>query len=310
MHKKFEKTEAFSPAGITSFFEICDRRDDGTLIEDPIRIGARGGGFIIDKGVRTKVSVRDSTKNRIKIAINNKNAPRAETTKAVVKSFLDRVRQNHEVKIEHLIEVPMASGYGTSGAGAISTALALNQILNLGMTYNEIGRISHIAEIECKTGLGGVGPLMIGGCVLTTKSGAPGFNVIDRIPLSSDYKIVSLYFGQILTKKTLGKDHYKSRINEAGRNALNSIMKKPTIENFMNSSKNFAQEIGLSTNEIAKAISLLEKAGAIGATQNMIGEAVHSIVKEDSLEHVIESVKEIGKGVIVTSIDNVGARLL
>ena len=310
MHKSFEKAEAFSPAGISSFFEICDERADGTPIKDPTYIGSRGGGFVIEKGVYTKTSARHSSKNQIEITINGKDAPRAETTKFVIWEFLKRSKQNYEIKIEHRIDVPMASGYGSSGAGALSTALALDQILNIGLTYNEMGVIAHIAEIENKTGLGTVGPLMIGGCVLTTKSGAPGFNVIDRIALKPNYSIVSVYFGHILTKEVLVKQNLKSKINESGKKTLNSILKKPTIENFMNSSKKFAQEIGFLTDKSARAIRLLEKAGAIGATQNMIGDAVHCIVEEDYEDRIIDSIKEFGNKLIVSRIANTGARLL
>ena len=52
-----KRVTAFSPAGISSFFEICDRSPDGKLIADPERVGARGGGFSPDKGVSTEVIV-------------------------------------------------------------------------------------------------------------------------------------------------------------------------------------------------------------------------------------------------------------
>ena len=94
MQKSFEKAEAFSPAGISSFFEICDKRADGTPIKDPKHIGSRGGGFVIEKGVYTKASARDSHKNQIEITINGKDAPEAGTTKAVVQEFLKRSKQN------------------------------------------------------------------------------------------------------------------------------------------------------------------------------------------------------------------------
>ncbi len=310
MHKKFEKAEAYSPAGITSFFEICDEKLDGSLIENSLLVGARGGGFVITKGVLTRAFVRESTKNKINISINGRDSPKADTTQAVVRKLLEKTEYNYEVKVEHHVEVPIGSGYGSSGAGALSAALALNQALGLGLTYNELGRIAHVAEVECRTGLGTVGPLMLGGCVLTTKSGAPGFNIIDRIPLNSSYKIVSIHFGQILTKKVITKQNAKSKINEWGSNAMSTVLEKPTIENFMSASKKFAEKIGLLTDRVTKAISAMENAGAIGATQNMIGEAAHSIVEEDNINKVVDSVRKIGNSVIIANIDSAGARLL
>ena len=52
-----KKAKAFSPAGISSFFEICDRTLEGSLITNLEHVGARGGGFVIEKGVLTEVCV-------------------------------------------------------------------------------------------------------------------------------------------------------------------------------------------------------------------------------------------------------------
>jgi len=39
------KAKAFCPAGISGFFQICDKEPDGKPITDLERIGARGGFF-------------------------------------------------------------------------------------------------------------------------------------------------------------------------------------------------------------------------------------------------------------------------
>ena len=49
------ETSAFSPAGISSFFEILDRQPDGRPFKDLSYAGARGGGFVISRGVLTRV---------------------------------------------------------------------------------------------------------------------------------------------------------------------------------------------------------------------------------------------------------------
>ncbi len=70
---------AFAPAGISSFFEICDTLEDGKPITDPQRIGARGGGFVIEKGVTTEVSVasagkeQDTSRNKWATHIRSRN---------------------------------------------------------------------------------------------------------------------------------------------------------------------------------------------------------------------------------------------
>ena len=79
-----KRVRAYCPAGITSFFEICDRNPDGTPIVDPERIGAKGGGFSPDKGVLTEVSVAEAEEKKVQVFINGESCPEAETTKTVV----------------------------------------------------------------------------------------------------------------------------------------------------------------------------------------------------------------------------------
>ena len=158
--------KAFSPAGISSFFEICDKTSDGKTIRDLERVGARGGGFVIDKGVHTRVEVWEAKNASIETFINGKLAPEAETSRTVAESLLAKTDEKHKVTITHTVEVPIGAGFGSSAGGALGTALALSAALDLKLTYDQLGRIAHVAEIKCKTGLGTVGPIMLGGCIL------------------------------------------------------------------------------------------------------------------------------------------------
>lgn len=303
---------AFSPAGISSFFEICDRDKRGHLIENPLRIGAHGGGFVISKGVHAKVEVKEAEANRISVYINGKFAPEAKTSETVVKKILSRVEGAYEVRVEHDVEVPIGAGYGASGAGALAVGLALNEALGLRLTYNEVGKIAHVAEVECKTGLGTVAPLMLGGAVLTVKSGGPGFCLIDRIPLKPNYRIISGYFGPIATKTVLASPRVMGRVNRFGRRTLNQILEDTSIQNFMASCKKFAAEVGLMSSRVRRLIDAMEKAGAIGATQNMVGEAAHALVDEERVEKVVEAVGRLmsSEKIYIAKIDLAGARLI
>jgi len=50
--------KAFAPAAISSFFEIYDTEGNKPII-DLEKMGARGGGFGLQKGVLTKVAIRE-----------------------------------------------------------------------------------------------------------------------------------------------------------------------------------------------------------------------------------------------------------
>ena len=95
-------SKAFSPAGISSFFEICDRTADGKPITNLERVGARGGGFGIGKGVLTEVSVSDAEKTDVEVYINRKPFPEAETTRTVVRMLLNKVSETYSVVVKHL----------------------------------------------------------------------------------------------------------------------------------------------------------------------------------------------------------------
>jgi pantoate kinase len=306
------ETSAFSPAGISSFFEIRDRRPDGRPFKDPSYAGARGGGFVISRGVLTRVRLKRVDKSRISVRINNRAAEHAKTTISAVKRLLQISDERYEVAVEHHVEVPIGAGYGASAAGSLSAALAFSDGANLGMSVNEVGQIVHQAEIANGTGLGTVGPILTGGFILTRKSGGPGIAVIDRLPVSQRLRVISACFGPISTRKALGSRDLRRKVNALGREAFRSIVADLRPGNFMRASKKFAYGLGLMSPETAQLIELMEAAGAVGATQNMLGQAVHAIVDEDMARGILTAVKRRfpKTQAFMCSLDFAGARLL
>jgi len=306
-----KRARAFSPAGVSSFFEICDRTPDGKLIADPERIGARGGGFALNKGVSTEVRVAGAEERRIQVFINGECCPEAETTKSVVEMLTAKVPENYSVTVVHRVEVPIGAGFGSSAAGALGTALALSKVFGLNLTFNQLGRVAHVAEVRCRTGLGTVGPLLFGGCGLTIEPGAPGLSRLDRIPVSPDHRIIAGTFRPYPTKEMLSSQEKREIINEWGRKTLKKILADPSLENFMKACKEFALGTGFVTGRVQKLIELAEKAGAIGATQNMLGEAVHALVTVDTVEAVHEAFKKLlpEEKIIISKVDLQGARI-
>jgi pantoate kinase len=287
-----KSAKAFSPAGISSFFEICDKTPDGKPISDLERIGARGGGFGFVKGVLTEVNVAESKQNRIQVFRNGQSFDEAETTKTVAMALLEKVNEKYTITVKHQVEVPISTGFGSSAAGALGTAFALSNALGLHMTYDQLGRIAHVAEVKCKTGLGTVGPLLLGGCIITIQPGAPGYGVIDRIPITADHLIIAGVFEPWPTKEVLMSPEKRKRVNEWGRNTVEAILAEPSLENFMRASKEFAIKTGLATERVKRLMASAEKAGAIGAAQNMVGEAVHALTAPENLNLVLKVFKK------------------
>jgi len=307
-----KKAKAFSPAAISSFFQICDIDSHGKPITSPEQVGARGGGFGFKKGVLTEVKVTKSETKTVKVFINGKYAPEAKTTRTVVDMLLKRVDQLCSVEVRHRVEVPIGAGFGTSAGGAVGTALALCKAVNLSLTYREIGRVAHVAEVKCKTGLGTVSGILFGGFVIVLEPGAPDHGSVDRIPISPDYHIVSGVFQPRLTSEFLKSTKKRAIINEMGRKTLENILAEPSLENFLRSCREFAEKTGLATKRVTKLMTAAEKAGAVGAAQNMLGEAVHALVERNKVKNVVEAFEKVLplNKIVVADISLHGAQLV
>ena len=306
-----KKAKAFAPAAISSFFEIHDT-EGNVPIADLMKVGAIGGGFGLEKGVLTTVTAEEAQENSIDIFINSK-LEKAKTTRQVAETLLSKTAQKYAVTVKHRIDVPIGAGFGTSAGGALTAGLALSKALELPLTYNQIGKTAHVAEIQCQTGLGTVSSLTFsGGCVLVTEPGAPGICQIDRIPISPDYMIVAGYLpSKILTKSLLSSPEKKLEINRFGKKTLDAILAEPSLENFLDCCWEFSQKAGFATENIRRLVASAKKAGAVGAAQNMIGEAVHAVVHEENADSVAEAFKQTlpSQQVIISKIDFQGARL-
>ncbi|GAF94550.1 unnamed protein product [marine sediment metagenome] len=110
----------------------------------------------------------------------------------------------------------------------------------------------------------------------------------------------------------LSSQEKREIINEWGQKTLKKILADPSLENFMEACKEFAVGTGFVTRRVQKLIELAEKAGAIGAAQNMLGEAVHALVTVDTVEAVHEAFKKLlpEEKIIIANIALQGARMI
>lgn len=254
--------KAFAPAHITGFFTVHEG-------SDPVRTGSCGAGLSLDDGALTEVSLSD----RPGIFLNGRQ-DEASTTAAVVRMLADR-----PVRVETRLNVPVGGGLGASAAGAVSTALALNELLGLEKTLNELLCVAHVAEVTSRTGLGDVAGMSSGGVEIRKRPGVPF--VVDRIPVPQMY-IYYVSFGPIATKSVLSDAREKAAINKAGRKCLKSLLKKPTLPELMRLSRSFAVETGLISGRALDAVEAVESQGGM-ASMAMLGDTVFATVP-DGLE--------------------------
>jgi pantoate kinase len=104
----------------------------------------------------------------------------------------------------------------------------------------------------------------------------------------------------------------KKMINRYGRKTLEAILAEPTLGNFLDRCWAFSENAGFATPNVRRLVKLAKKAGAVGAAQNMLGEAVHALVLEENADRVAEAFKQVlpSERVITSKIDFQGARLI
>jgi pantoate kinase len=93
---------------------------------------------------------------------------------------------------------------------------------------------------------------------------------------------------------------------------LEAILAEPSVENFMACCLDFAEKAGFMTARVRSLVKLAEKAGAVGAAQNMVGEAVHALAFEENAGNIAEAFKQVlpNERILVAKIDFQGARLV
>jgi pantoate kinase len=84
----------------------------------------------------------------------------------------------------------------------------------------------------------------------------------------------------------LASEAMKRKVNRLGRQALERVVRNPTLEELARSGGWFAQRLGLETKELRKLIEIAEGEGALWASQNMIGYSIHCVVEEEFVTKV------------------------
>ncbi len=293
MSKSRFSRDVYVPSAVSSFFEICDRETDGTKITDTLRIGSRGGGFVIARGNTTRAQSGDSIKADT-VVINGTAEPQARTTFKAIE-LMRREFGFPPVKITHRIEPPVGSGFGTSGAGAVGTVIALSDLFDLHLTLAQASAFAHCAEVESVTGLGTVISIISGSGAmgLVVEPGSYSVGRVDALLADhNEYTLVCAWFGPIEKSTVLQSHGKRQKVNEYGRATLDAVLSERTPESLLNHSRQFAELTGIATPDLLKLADKAKRLGAVGATQNMIGNAIHCLVPKKTKKKFLQSFRE------------------
>ncbi|MFX1305405.1 MAG: hypothetical protein ACFE91_11165 [Promethearchaeota archaeon] len=293
MSKRIKKVRIKVPHRISGFFEIVDTFN-GIKIQDPERIGSRGAGFCVNAFGETEISIHDirnSSENESEIYINSKKMDQnAETTYYIIDYIKKYVKNQYKIIINHNFDLPVGCGYGASGSGALGTIFGLDYLFNLRLSYQEKGKIAHIAEVVNHTGLGTVCGQLGGGLGILKEPGYPC--VYEQISVPKKLKIICGSFGPIYTKSILTDPILNLKIKEAGKKALEKLILSPNINTFISLSIEFVNNTEilkiLDLHRISELIIDLNKLNIIGASMNQLGRSVYAICKKENEKKVLE----------------------
>ena len=229
--------KAFSPAHITGFFTIQD------ALENPEQSGSLGAGFCILNGTVTKVRpLRRS--NRTVVKINGQFSPAPVSVKTASLFFEAAGITPEPLSINHTVTAPQGSGFGTSGSGALSLAMALNKLYGFPLSEDKTAAVAHCADVLCKTGLGTVVGERKGGFELRLKAGTPPYGVIDGFCPGKPLFAVFICFGPLSTSDSLTDPKIRADINRYGNVHLQRLKENPVAEQFLREASLFSDSSG------------------------------------------------------------------
>lgn len=259
--------QAWAPGNLSLLFAVVPH-------PDPAIMGSLGMGFTIDKGVTAEVRVSDTQ------SITFNGAPiHLPTVEHAAQSLTQK-----PIAIALTSELPIASGFGVSGASTLSSVHAINKLLDLKKDPLELAKIAHIAEVVNKTGLGDVANQALGGFGVKFVSSSQF--AIERLPLVG-IPVYCLSKGKIETSSILSNPAMIDDINTQGHKSLAVIKswmetRKPiSFADTLTISKTFVKHTGLlALTTITPIINEVEKNGG-HASMIILGDAVMSDIPFD-----------------------------
>lgn len=270
---------AFAPAAITNFFEIS--------YNSPQPTGATGGGYILSKGSTTRATVVPGGGQTLETTVNGDPTFDARTTRRAVRLLLGDLKVDGSVTLEQEVQTPIGAGFGASAASATSAVYAVAHAAGVERPRPQIALFAHRAEILEQTGLGTVSVIFDAvGAGAITVSGEPGKAKFKMVPVPDGTRIVTAFIAPFDKKDALSSSSVTERINKLGHESLVSFLSDPTLETLASEGERFSAALGLESVEVRKLIGLAKSAGAVHASQNMIGYAVHCVVGPDDADQV------------------------
>lgn len=256
------KSRAFCPGHVTGFFEVV-------RTDDPLSTGSRGAGICISLGATTEVHVERADAPSLSVNINGVERDAPVTQRAVELIAED---EPLSISVTTSLDLPEGQGFGMSAAGALSTGIALCDVLEF--DRQKAFEAAHLAEVGLGGGLGDVSALRIGGVAVRDRAGLPPVGNVTRIEGVPDITLAVV--GRPLSTASVLRDaDAVSRINAHGARRVDDLLENPSVGHMMLLSQSFAVDTRLVSREVLAAIDAVKPPGI--ASMSMLGNSVFAI---------------------------------
>lgn len=293
-----EAARAFSPGHVTGFFSIHPHHD-------PLQHGSTGAGFSLTEGTTTSLVGSDTDE----VWMNGSPLEGAPVSRAVLRLFREAVGASGPWRVRHETILPVGCGFGTSGAGALSLALALNESAGSPLSRLDAAALAHRAELESGTGLGTVLGETFGGFEVRTRAGAPGTGSVVNLAYSDGLSAAFLVYGPLATPKMLGDPDVARAISREGESLRQRLLDEPGVESFLSLSFCFGRQAGLVSPRLLGLQDQLSSQG-LTAPMLMFGDGLFTLVENHTLNAVLDLFRRLAPGARVfgSGLDRQGGR--
>jgi homoserine kinase len=214
-------------------------------VYSPGSIANLGPGFdvfgIAIKGVGDIVLLKEQREPGIKICIHGVGAdkiptiPEKNSSGAILKHIIEKQELDHGFEVEIHKGIPPGKGMGSSGASASATAIAVNEILELRLSKEQVVELAALGEgaVAGAPHADNVSASILGGFVMISPNwefiqmDAPRIGIVVAVPeiyIDNKTKVAR----ELLPEKVPLKDAVKN-INYAARMAVAVARKDPVL---------------------------------------------------------------------------------
>ena len=286
---------AFAPAVISNFFAV---HNEGLHLKPPdySRVGATGGGFTLSKGVYTHARLVPSSSRGISVAVNSDASYPAATTRKAVELLLKGTEQPpYLVELVQTVEVPIGAGFGSSSASALSAVMAVAEALKLQLSKERVASFAHEADIMRHTGLGTVSSTYNqSGAAIIVRPGGPGVAQLMSVRVPEGLQVITACISGKRKRSLLSSKRMQTKVNALGEAALGKASDLE-MKSLLAAGHFFAEGLGIMTRAVEHLISAALENGALGASQNMVGNSMHAVVRDRDLNRISSVLQSVSK---------------